>query len=199
MKTSILMVLFGLMTQSALASEARIELSVAPLAPEVKAQVLGIKVQADGRAAIVFTGKAAAAIAQEAGQVIDTSTQMIVATGTDAAELVTGAAARAATGALDTAEMVVVSTSKFAGEALDLALRSARTGAATLEKATRSVAKTAYQGAAFAYGALKSLTAASVLAITEAGELAFQASRRTGEIARKALATAGIEVSVRFN
>jgi hypothetical protein len=139
------MILMALSMGLATAANA-MEIEVAPLALQAKAEVVGIRAEVDGRAALIFTGKAAQKLAKATGVVIDTSTQMLVATGAEVEELVVASAGAA----IETGHIVLVTSAKFGKKAMNLALEAAAQGARItniglkkVSKATAAVLETA--------------------------------------------------------
>lgn len=134
----------GLMMALSPAAQA-LELRVAPLALEAQAEVLGLRLEVDGKAAIVFAGKAAKTVADAAGVAIDTSVETLVATGDDVEQLVLGTLKDTAV----VGKTVIVTGKHFAENSLELVLGDITAGkdlfidtTRDLTRVTKAVTKT---------------------------------------------------------
>ncbi len=130
MKKLIVLFSFCLLALPGLAdsAQASLKVQVVPLSVTTKAQILGVHRSSGGINAIVFTGQAAEDIAHAAGEVIDTTTQMVIVTGTEVAKLL----AKVLANASNLTDTVFVTAQKFAQAAYDLVTGALHHGSATM-------------------------------------------------------------------
>jgi hypothetical protein len=147
----------------AMASQAQaLEIKVAPLALNVKAQVLGFQVQANGAQAILLTGRTAKYIANQAGLGFKKGTQMLVVTGEEVTGLVSSHLVNTAA---NVGEFVFVNTTEFASDAYSLTLNAVKNGTAVVLNIGESASDAAGLIVTGLFGAAHS----SVTMITDAG------------------------------
>lgn len=123
MKTFLVSLFLCLVAQ---VSQARMQFEVQPLSIQSRQQVIGVQTdqRSHNQRAIVFTGQAAQQVAQSAGQYVDPSCEMVVATGPEVDDLV-GSAVGAAYGL---GKLVLVTSAAFAAAGIKLALTAIAVG-----------------------------------------------------------------------
>jgi len=128
----------GLMAFATAPVAQALELEVAPLALQARAEVMGFEASVDGQRMIVLTGETARRVAELAGVAFDASVQMIIATGNEIDELLENPI-----GKVDSAvEYVIVTTDELSRETAKLVMDSLRYGRATVEAAPGLISET---------------------------------------------------------
>lgn len=112
-----------------------LSLEIVPMQLRAGVEVLGVKAEVNGSRAVIFAGQTARNIARAAGTTLNTTTHVIVATGTEVAQLVN----LSLRGVSTVGRTALITSAEFAFAATDLALDAVHAGLHILSPAVHLI------------------------------------------------------------